>query len=119
MADWTRDIALPYCTVVGRFGSIIEDRTDDGLNPDIIPAETKVTFTPESETTVYMGAFLTVYPVEAYVKQGVLVSASGDQEVRIMASDRWQWTVDIPGFGTRKFSAKDGKTVNLAYIFSG
>lgn len=117
---WPDGIILPYCTVVGKFGLIIEDRSDEDFNPDVTGADGSILFTPNSSVFRHMGAFLYVAPVKASVSEGILVDSLGEPGVNLMATDLWKWnvTLDLPGIvaPSASFYAVENSTVDLVDI---
>lgn len=127
---------LSYGTVTGRFLLAYADTSDVGPNPDAVPAQGTVYFTPSPNFIKDVGATpapVTILPASiecALDSEGYIIGYTGDRGVRLLATDDpdgnpvdWTWSVNfrltdatgspvrtIPDFS---FELPGGTTVDL------
>jgi hypothetical protein len=130
---------LSYGTVVGRFLLAYADSNDVGSNPDAVPAQGTLYFTPSPnyiKDVTATPAPVTILPASiecALDADGYLVGYGSDQGVRLLATDDpqgnpidWTWKVnfrltDATGTAVRtipdfSFELPGGTTVDLTTV---
>jgi hypothetical protein len=127
---------LSYGTVTGRFLLAYADSDDESLNPDAVPAQGTVYFTPSPnyiKDVTATPAPVTILPASIECEldeEGYVIGYTGDRGVRLIATDDpqgnpvdWTWSVEfrltdasgtpVRTIGSFSFELPGGTTVDL------